>query len=248
METVPETSEIQIAKSSPEPSSTRPNPFDDSDVSSRKRRRTSASGSPSASIDTGLHRSESGSSPFSTVNTSVTALDDKIKVDRGSQQPRTPPQAAISPAFSPEPPTSSRVTINLRNAPYSDSTASPSAPQYFSPSKVRIQTPEEDQVQKSIEEEADLGLALNANGDLGLAHVSPVASPSPPVEVITIQEDDSVAEEVELVFDQSLLDGPIADPTVEFPYSNTQNTLMETSSRLQNYLSSRKHPNVSWSL
>jgi ubiquitin carboxyl-terminal hydrolase 34 len=134
------------------------------------------------------------------------------------------------------------VTINLRNAPYSDSTASPSAPQYFSPSKVRIQIPEEDQLQKSIEEEADLGLALNANGDLGLAHASPVASPSPPVEVITIQEDDSVAEGVELVFDQSLLDGPITDPTVEFPYSNTQNTLMETSSRLQNYISSRKYP------
>ncbi|KAM0514975.1 hypothetical protein ACHAPE_006297 [Trichoderma viride] len=242
METVPETSEIQIAAISPEPSSTRPNPFDDSDVSSRKRRRTSASGSPSASIETGLHRSESGSSPFSTVNTSVTALDDKMKVDRGSQQPRTPPQAVDSPAFSPEPPTSSRVTINLRNAPYSDSTASPSAPQYFSPSKVRIQIPEEDQLQKSIEEEADLGLALNANGDLGLAHASPVASPSPPVEVITIQEDDSVAEGVELVFDQSLLDGPIADPTVEFPYSNTQNTLMETSSRLQNYISSQPSP------
>jgi ubiquitin carboxyl-terminal hydrolase 34 len=130
------------------------------------------------------------------------------------------------------------VTINLRNAPYSDSTASPSASQYFSPSKVRIQIPKEDQVQKSIEE-ADLGLALGTNGDLGLAHASPVASLSPPVEVITIQEDDSAAEEVELVFDQSLLDGPIADPTVDFPYSNTQNTLFETSSRLQNYLSSR---------
>ncbi|EHK45664.1 hypothetical protein TRIATDRAFT_40314 [Trichoderma atroviride IMI 206040] len=242
METVPETSEIQIPKTSPEPSSTRPNPFDDSDVSSRKRRRTSASGSPSASVETGLHRSESGSSPFSTVNTSVAALDDKMKVDRGSQQPRTPPQAANSPAFSPEPPTSSRVTINLRNAPYSDSTASPSAPQYFSPSKVRIQTPEEDQVQKSIEEEADLGLALNGNGHLGLAHASPVASPSPPVEVITIQEDDGVAEEVELVFDQSLLDGPMADPTMEFPYSNTQNTLLETSTRLQTYFSSQPNP------
>lgn len=244
METVPETSEILIPKTSPELSSTRPNPFDDSDVSSRKRRRTSASGSPPASIETGLHRSDSGSSPFSTINTSVTALDDKMmddkmKVDQGSQQPRTPPQTANSPALSPEPPTSSRVTINLRNAPYSDSTASPSAPPYFSPSKVRIQTPEEDQVQKSIEEEADLGLALNAGGGLGIAHASPVASPSPPVEVIAIPEDDSVADEVELVIDQSLLDGPMEDPTAEFPYSNTQNTLLETSTRLKDYISSR---------
>lgn len=239
MAPVPEILDALEPKTSPEPSSTRPNPFDDSDVSSRKRRRTSASGSPSASVETGVHRSDSGSSPFSTVNTSVAALDDKMKVDQDPEQPRTPPQRVNSPAFSPEPPTSSRVTINLRNAPYSDSTASPSAPQCFSPSKVRIQTPEEDQVQKSIEEEADLDLALNSGGGLGNAHASPVASPSPPVEVIAIQEDDSIAEEVELVFDQALLDSSITDPTMEFPYHNTQNTLLETSNRLRDYVSSR---------
>lgn len=239
MEPVPETFDVLEPKNSPETSSTRPNPFDDSDVSSRKRRRTSASGSPSASVETGVHRSDSGSSPFSTVNTSVVALEDKMKVDQDSDQPRTPPQNVNSRVFSPEPPTSSRVTINLRNAPYSDSTASPSAPQYFSPSKVRIQTPEEDQVQKSIEEEADLGLGLDSDGGLGIAHASPVASPSPPVEAIAIQEDDSAAEEVELVFDQSLLDSPITDPTTEFPYHNTQNTLLETSNRLRDYVSSR---------
>ncbi|GFP57246.1 hypothetical protein TASIC1_0008008700 [Trichoderma asperellum] len=239
MAPVPEILDALEPKTSPEPSSTRPNPFDDSDVSSRKRRRTSASGSPSASVETGVHRSDSGSSPFSTVNTSVAALDDKMKVDQDAEQPRTPPQRVNSPAFSPEPPTSSRVTINLRNAPYSDSTASPSAPQYFSPSKVRIQTPEEDQVQKSIEEEADLDLALNSGGGLGNAQASPVASPSPPVEVIAIQEDDSVAEEVELVFDQALLDSSITDPTMEFPYHNTQNSLLETSNRLRDYVSSR---------
>ncbi|KAK6446940.1 ubiquitin carboxyl-terminal hydrolase 34 [Trichoderma asperellum] len=239
MAPVPEILDALEPKTSPEPSSTRPNPFDDSDVSSRKRRRTSASGSPSASVETGVHRSDSGSSPFSTVNTSVAALDDKMKVDQDAEQPRTPPQRVNSPAFSPEPPTSSRVTINLRNAPYSDSTASPSAPQYFSPSKVRIQTPEEDQVQKSIEEEADLDLALNSGGGLGNAQASPVASPSPPVEVIAIQEDDSVAEEVELVFDQALLDSSITDPTMEFPYHNTQNSLLETSNRLRDYVSSQ---------
>ncbi|KAK7213608.1 hypothetical protein V2G26_020786 [Clonostachys chloroleuca] len=41
---------LQRAGSS-EPSSTRPNPFDDSDIASRKRRRTSQSGSPSRSVD-----------------------------------------------------------------------------------------------------------------------------------------------------------------------------------------------------
>ncbi|KAJ6444692.1 ubiquitin C-terminal hydrolase [Purpureocillium lavendulum] len=44
--------ELPEEESSPELSSTRPNPFDDGDGSSRKRRRTSASGSPTASLDT----------------------------------------------------------------------------------------------------------------------------------------------------------------------------------------------------
>lgn len=252
MDPVPAPSDAIEPKASPESSSTRPNPFDDSDVSSRKRRRTSASGSPSASIETGVHPSDSGSSPFSAINITPAALDTKMKVDQGSDQPRTPPQNVDSPTFPPEPPTSSRVTINLRNAPYSDSTTSPTALQYSSPSKVRLTTPEEDRVQKSVEE-TELDVATNADGGLGIAQrSSAAASPSPPVEVITIQDDDGVADEDPMIFDGSLLDGSVvdpdpifADPTTQFPYRELDDTLPETVSRLCQYISSREYLSTS---
>ncbi|KAM0264096.1 hypothetical protein ACHAQJ_000841 [Trichoderma viride] len=247
MDPVPVISDVLDPKTSPEPSSTRPNPFDDSDVSSRKRRRTSASGSPSASVETGVHRSDSGSSPFSTVNISVAALDDTMKVDQGSEQPRTPPQNINSPTFSPEPPTSSRVTINLRNAPYSDSTTSPGALQDSSPSKIRIQTPDEDKIQKSIEEEAELDLVLNSDGGLGIAQPSSTASPSPPVQVIAIQDDDGVADGDAMAFGRSFLDNSMvgrdlvaADPTAQFPFREMEDTLPETVARLCHYVSTQQ--------
>ncbi|KAH6605074.1 hypothetical protein Trco_006781 [Trichoderma cornu-damae] len=233
-------------KASPEPSSIRPNPFDDSDVSSRKRRRTSASGSPSASLETGVHPSDSGSSPFSTVNVSLAALDGKMKVDQDSEQPRTPPQHAESPTYPPEPPTSSRVTINLRNAPYSDSTASPTALKYSSPLKIRMATPEEDKVKKSVEG-AELDAVSTADAGLGVAQSSGAASPSPPVDVITIQDDDGVADEDVMAFDRSLLDSSIvgrdaavADPTAQFPYRELDDTLAETVNRLYQYISTQQ--------
>jgi ubiquitin carboxyl-terminal hydrolase 34 len=193
-----------------------------------------------------VHRSDSGSSPFSTINISLAALDDKMKVDQVSEPPRTPPQNVNSPTFSPEPPTSSRVTINLRNAPYSDSTTSPTALQYSSPSKIRIQTPEEDKIQKSIEEEAELDLVLNSDGGLGIAQPSSAASPSPPVEVITIQDDDGVADGDAMGFSESFLthsnvgrDIVAADPTAQFPYRELEDTLPETVARLCHYISTR---------
>ncbi|RFU76361.1 hypothetical protein TARUN_5887 [Trichoderma arundinaceum] len=248
MDAVPAPSNSLEPKASPEPSSTRPNPFDDSDVSSRKRRRTSASGSgsPSASVETGVHPSDSGSSPFSAINVNLTALDSKMMVDQASEQPRTPPQNANSPTFSPEPPTSSRVTINLRSAPYSDSTTSPTALHPSTPSKIRRPTPEEDKVKKSVEE-AEPDFVPNADGGLSIAQPSSAASPSPPVEVIALQDDDRVADDDAMAYDRSLLDNSIlnrdttiADPTTQFPYRELDDTLSETVSRLCQYISTQQ--------
>ncbi|KAL7788281.1 hypothetical protein V8C37DRAFT_388563 [Trichoderma ceciliae] len=169
-----------------------------------------------------------------------------MKVDQESEQPRTPPQIVDSNAFPPEPPTSSRVTINLRNAPYSDSTTSPTTLQYSSPSKIRISTPEEDRVKKSVEE-AELDIVLKDDGGLGIAQPSSAASPSPPVEVITIQDDDGLVDEDTMAFDQSLLDNSfvssdamVADPTPQFPYRELEDPLPETVNRLCQYISTQQ--------
>ncbi|KAI0395296.1 hypothetical protein F5Y17DRAFT_423819 [Xylariaceae sp. FL0594] len=90
---------------SSEPSSTRPNPFDD-DSSSRKRRRTSVSCSRSASVETCLSQDPFGGAP------NVQDVDDDMRVDTPENNPPTTPAR-------PEPttePVSSRVTLNLRNS------------------------------------------------------------------------------------------------------------------------------------
>ncbi|KAI0480668.1 ubiquitin carboxyl-terminal hydrolase [Xylariaceae sp. FL0804] len=86
---------------SPEPSSTRPNPFDDGDLSARKRRRTSASASRSSSLNT----LRSYDRPPVEPDTDVMKVDTP-EPDPPSTPARSPPSAE---------PKSSKVTINLRN-------------------------------------------------------------------------------------------------------------------------------------
>ncbi|KAI1743518.1 hypothetical protein F4680DRAFT_347067 [Xylaria scruposa] len=102
---------------SSEPSSTRPNPFDDDDsnLSARKRRRTSLSGSPSASVGTAL-------SHDNTIGASDTS---DMKVDTPEPTLPSTPDRPNRPAE----PVSSRVTINLRNADSLEATpTSPASP------------------------------------------------------------------------------------------------------------------------
>ncbi|KAL7930517.1 hypothetical protein V8C35DRAFT_312875 [Trichoderma chlorosporum] len=245
----PATSDFPGPKASPEPSSTRLNPFDDSDVSSRKRRRTSASGSgsPSASVETGVYLSDSGSSPFYTTVNAMPAPEATVQPGQEAKQPRTPPENVDSPTIPSEPPTSSRVTINLRNPPSRASTASPTrmrysptaAVRYISPSTLREPTPEEDKAKNSVEEaEPDGG----ANADQGCQ--SPPtgwsASLSPPLEDV-FPGDHEMSDQAgpELVADtiEPLEAGnpPPADPTMQFPYRDVD-TLPVTVNRLRRFL------------
>ncbi|KKP04545.1 hypothetical protein THAR02_03371 [Trichoderma harzianum] len=250
----PATSEFPGPKASPEPSSTRPNPFDDSDVSSRKRRRTSASGSgsgsPSASVETGVYLSDSGSSPFYTTVNTIPSLDGTVQPSQESKQPRTPPQNVDSPTIPPDPSTSSRVTtINLRNPPSRASSASPTrmrysptAPvRYVSPSTFREATPEEDKAKKSVEE-AEPDVTTNTDGGPRTLPAGWRASLSPPVEEL-FPTDHEMPDQagIELAADTfSPLDAgnppPPVDPTMQFPYLDSD-TLPETVNRLRQFLS-----------
>ncbi|KAL7909997.1 hypothetical protein GGI35DRAFT_351616 [Trichoderma velutinum] len=247
----PATSEFPGPKASPEPSSTRLNPFDDSDVSSRKRRRTSASGSgsPSASVETGVYLSDSGSSPFYTTVNTIPSLDSTVQPSQESKQPRTPPQNVDSPTIPPDPPTSSRVTINLRNPPSRASTASPTrmrysptaAVRYISPSTLREATPEEDKAKKSVEE-AEPDVTTNVDAGPRTPPTGWRASLSPPIEELFPGDHDMPDQAgIELAADTfSPLDAgnppPPADPTMQFPYHDAD-TLPETVNRLRQFLS-----------
>ncbi|KAL6697684.1 hypothetical protein J3F84DRAFT_293406 [Trichoderma pleuroticola] len=247
----PATSEFPGPKASPEPSSTRLNPFDDSDVSSRKRRRTSASGSgsPSASVETGIYLSDSGSSPFYTTVNTIPSLDGTVQPSPESKQPRTPPQNVDSPTIPPDPPTSSRVTINLRNPPSRASTASPTrmrysptaAVRYISPSTLREATPEEDKAKKSVED-AEPDVTANADDGPRTPPTGWRASLSPPIEEL-FPGDHEMPDQagIELAADAlSPLDAGNsslpADPTMQFPYHDSD-TLPETVNRLRQFLS-----------
>ncbi|KAL7823498.1 hypothetical protein V8C26DRAFT_386717 [Trichoderma gracile] len=252
MSLVPAMSDVAGLKASPEPSSTRLNPFDDSDVSSRKRRRTSvsASGSPSASVETGVYLSDSSSSPYyTTVNAMPPPLDGTVKPSPDSNEPRTPPQTVDSPTIPPDPPLSSRVTINLRSQSSRASTASPTRParepfvyspsavRSISPSAPRAPTPEEDKAKKSVEE-------ADPPSDVDLQTPPPAwrASLSPPPEDLfpgdqdmpdeTVVEPKSDRPSPERANDAT----PLLDPTARFPYHEPDKPLAETVNRLRQFL------------
>ncbi|KAI1143859.1 hypothetical protein F5Y05DRAFT_8632 [Hypoxylon sp. FL0543] len=115
---------------SSEPCSTRPNPFDDGDDSARKRRRTSLSGSRSASVDTLPSRDDAAVSGSNI-----------MKIDTPEPLPPSTP-ARSEPATEP---VSSKVTINLRNADSLDQT--PPSPPSPTPASFR-----KDSIKTSVEE------------------------------------------------------------------------------------------------
>jgi len=103
---------------SSEPSSTRPNPFDDGDHSARKRRRTSLSGSRSTSVETSVSQDHTTTAP------NDHDMHD-VKIDTPEN---TLPSTPARPEHATEP-VSSRVTINLRNAGSLEATpTSPTSP------------------------------------------------------------------------------------------------------------------------
>lgn len=195
---------------SSEPCSTRPNPFDESDSSSRKRQRVSRQDSRSRSVDTAR-----GSDPVSasaSVPDSRPLRESSTKPDAVPPLPQTPTRM---PSEAPPEPTSSRVTINLRTArPLESIPSSPPSPN--TPSKM-VNSGEDTGTRVSVESESD---ALSTAPPIETPSSSP-SSPSegdPPFELVPINENDGEFES------QSppvvILDGDTiySDPMIDFPY------------------------------
>lgn len=231
---------------SAEPCSTRPNPFDDGD-SSRKRRRTSLSGSRSLSVDT--VQSPSDDPTCSSTHTDPLAQPHATAtMDTDPSTPQTPEPSQPVDAACPSEPASSRVTINLRNTNASSPTSP--TPQKPDPALADGSGGRGDQVKPSVENpECEMKSPALPNG--GQVSVSPMPasigsalsdSGSPDVEVIDVpDDDDDVAigdgdPEVSIISEARRAR---QDPALEFPYNDGE-PLVETLSRLVNYISNRK--------
>jgi ubiquitin carboxyl-terminal hydrolase 34 len=105
---------------SSEPGTARPNPFDADDSSSRKRQRTSVSGSPILSTDTDAR------------NTAQQALSSDMRSSDHPAPPQTPEHGSMGQDHPAEPSSSKVTTINLRNARETSEMSSSPTPQLAS--------------------------------------------------------------------------------------------------------------------
>ncbi|KAK3313841.1 hypothetical protein B0H66DRAFT_483418 [Apodospora peruviana] len=222
---------------SSEPCSTRPNPFDDSDISSRKRRRTSASGaSRSRSVETVESPPAVDEGPKAS-NDSASAM--KIdKVDRTI--PTTPEQQPLDLDLHPQPPSgprSSRVTINVRtpsrpldpipSSPSTSGSPTPASEPFAFVDDVKISVEESETDMSRQDTVLDTSVSVNSDGS------------SPPVEIVSVQPDEDVefgAGEPELTILESLPRSLIHDPSGDFPFRETAETSLDIVNRLTPYL------------
>lgn len=216
---------------SSEPSSTRPNPFDDdNELSARKRRRTSLAGSlagslsasPTASLETALPR-ENG----------VAASDTQdMKID--TPEP-TLPSTPARPDQTAEPTRSSKVTINLRNPDSLGATpTSPASPVSPTPSRQRP-----DHVRASVEA-PEVSMAPARSMDDGS---SPSTLDSPgPARVGAEDVDDDV--QFSMIEPPSSPQRPIDLHSImtDFPYRYEGELLHETVTRLSTFFRQRESP------
>ena len=209
--------------------STRPNPFDDSEVASRKRRRTSLSGSPSRSVD--------GSDPLrhdmeaSTDNPNVdeASSDNAMSIDNRPATPQTPENQTMSDANVQEPP-SSKVTINLRRTTQADNPPSPSP-------SLQTTTLNGGSIDSQHMTQAQAETVV-MKADSRSSRSSSLSSGSPPIELVTAldNEDDNV---LDTPVESISLDGThlyMLDPIENFPYHEVHEHRQDTVLRLVQYI------------
>ena len=208
---------------SSEPGSTRPNPFDDTDAASRKRRRTSGSGD---SV-TEMHDK---SSPVQTASTEEAAASEQSMT---MDNPQTPTETSNDSPQAAAPPSSSKVTINLRKTTSSDDKDASPPPLLERPGPgARGQgTPDNagDLDVDLIEEQCEEYIT------------PPTGSSSPPVELVEDRDDDDL--EVQSTIEDISLGGLNAhaqDPVLDFPYKDPSEHPCEVVERLVAYLAGRK--------
>ncbi|KAI1265200.1 hypothetical protein F5Y18DRAFT_387741 [Xylariaceae sp. FL1019] len=198
---------------SSEPSSTRPNPFDDGDLSARKRRRTSRSGTRSLSVEPPLsHRPPASDS----------AAHD-MKLDTPEPVPPSTPRGS-SPA--PEP-VSSKVTINLRNADADAITASPPSPTPLPPKGSHIQA--------SVEDVEIIDVIPSQSTDDVPSSPSVPNSPEQPAMSVEDLEQEAVSR---FQPEDNARTVSLVNRVYEFPYRGENEPLMDTATRILKHLRS----------
>ncbi|RWA14040.1 hypothetical protein EKO27_g1099 [Xylaria grammica] len=205
---------------SSEPSSTRPNPFDDdSSPSARKRRRTSLSGSRSTSVETAL----------SYDNTIAASDTHDMKID--TPEPTLPSTPARS--DHPPEPVSSRVTINLRNTDGLEAT--PTSPASPTPSGRRS-----GHVRASVEA-PEVDMAPTYPVDDASSSSSTLDSPGPAAIGVVDLEDEAQFSPIEPQpsFRRTADLGSIVS---EFPYRCEGELPQDTIARLLNYFRQPPEP------
>ncbi|KAK0385828.1 hypothetical protein NLU13_7005 [Sarocladium strictum] len=212
---------------SAEGNSTRPNPFDDTDASSRKRRRT---GSPVDEVEpliTALDGSSDQANNFD-IDTSV----DKIRNSK-EREPRRQPS-------------SSKVTLNLRQTSTTPISlhSSPSRSDTLPEDKIPNQPPAE-AVHKSVES------VLEEAQTHSVEHPAPVTPPSgmisPSADVMSVQDDkeedeDEEEEDLSTVLPATALRAfhlEAGAPIPNFPFHNGNDEIIETLQHIMNHMNTQ---------
>lgn len=234
-----------------DPPSTRPNPFDDSDLLARKRRRTSGSASPPPSASTQDKMPTPLSNHLSAEATGAnhTAFDQQVQ-DEAVTATEIPellhtPQAPtfIAPNSS-TPLSSSKVTINLRNsnglALDASGPSSPTSKQLTSPTITNNGSHAGENVAYTKNEQ------LPETTNVGTYPKSRSNSTSPPVELVSVSDTSSEEGDDKMMFsvdDKAAAivghDLPSFDPILQFPYSEPEDDPSTPLHRLLEYLSTR---------
>lgn len=211
--------------------STRPNPFDDSDVASRKRRRTSLSGSPTRSVD-GSDPLRHALEPTKSPSVDDEASDGAMNIDNRSTTPKTPEQQTAS-GHQNQDPSSSKMTINLRKTAQADG-ALPDSPSAASVPMAPVDVDNDNQQDtQNGPTFADMGPI-----DVGSSPPSSLSSGSPPVELVTVPDNgnnnifDAPVEDITL----GGQDRYFPDPTDRFPYHDVHEHRLDTVIRLCQYI------------
>lgn len=207
---------------SPEPCSTHPLPFDDSEQhSARKRQKTSRSGSRSRSVDT--------TQALDILPDSMSSHKDNIDGHHHPLPPSTPTRPTT--AHSLAGPTSSQVTINLRTPQHRLESPSPTSPSPMSQSN--IQNTMEDEVTRiSIESESDVLSTVPASV-IETPSSSPSAAGSPEVELVPISSDDPERSPTLAIINEEEV---FPDPLNHFPYQRRGENLLMALRRATNIL------------
>ena len=248
MDPEPNTLEPDQRGNSADTVSTRPNPFIDSEGSSRKRRRTSASASPTTAM-TSTNKISTTTAPTHDSTNLIEANSVSTAIGQGDRLSNSGPLTEEAPAISyqtaerhhseqtlPEPP-SSKVTINLRNA-RTDSSGSPDSP--TPKSSIEKLANASDYPKQSVEVMDD-DFDVQANGDK--SPISTMSSEgSPPVEVVrtSAEERDSMSDATDS--DSGFQRGGDIfklDPSVSFPYAEADSGPCNTLERMVTYFETR---------